>query len=152
MGCGTVRERPWGLTLASFAEARAHGQLTLTGDDGKLYGVAFADGVIVGASSPFASDSAARVALTSHLVRSAEVPTLVRAVAAAPGRDEVDVVSERAGLTGQQTERLRRRLLVQRVARTFGFRTDDPRKGRRTNRQSHGRGPGNRRGDGQRGK
>src|SRR5436190_6394188 len=116
---GTLSERPWGLTLASFSASRADGQLTLTAADGKLYCVAFAGGAIVGASSPFASDSAARVALTAQVVLSPQVPALARAVSAAPGRDEVEVVAEVARLTGEQVEQLGRRLLLQRVARTF---------------------------------
>src|SRR5262245_42993439 len=116
---GTVSEQPWGLTLASLASSRSNGQLTLTADDGKLYCIAFARGAVVGASSPLASDSAARVALTSHLVSSTQVPALARAVASAPVRDEVEVVAEGAKLTTEQKEQLRRRLLVQRVARTF---------------------------------
>jgi hypothetical protein len=119
MPCGTVSDQPWGLTLSSLAGSRSSGQLTLTADDGKLYCVAFDGGAVVGASSPLASDSAARVALTSHLVSSSQVPALARAVAAAPGRDEVEVVAEAAHLTREQAAHLRRRLLVQRVARTF---------------------------------
>lgn len=119
MQSGTVGERPWGLTLASLAAAPGSGQLTLSADDGKLYCVAFAGGAVVGASSPLAADSAARIALTSHLVLPSQVPALARAVAAAPGRDEVDVVAEVAELTGAQAAGLRRRLLLQRVARTF---------------------------------
>ena len=119
MGCGTVRARPWGLTLASFATARARGQLTLTAADGRLYGVAFRDGAVVGASSPHVSDSAVRVALTSQLVTPAQAPMLARAVKAAPERDEVEVIAAAAGLSGEEADRLRRRVLAQRVARTF---------------------------------
>src|SRR6185436_6337115 len=36
-----------------------------------------------------------------------------------PGRDEVEVIAEAARLTGAQVEQLRRRLLLQRIARTF---------------------------------
>jgi hypothetical protein len=116
---GTVSEQPWGLTLASLATSRGSGQLTLTADDGKLYCVAFTEGAVIGASSPLAADSAARVALTSHLVSSTQVPALARAVATALVRDEVDVVAEHARLTPEQAGQLRHRLLVQRVARTF---------------------------------
>jgi hypothetical protein len=116
---GTVSERPWGLTLASLAAARARGQLTLTSDDGRLYCIAFIAGSVVGASSPFASDSAVRVALRSQLVSSAQVPALARAVSAAQGRDEIEVIAEAAPLTGEQAGRFRRKLLQQRVARTF---------------------------------
>ncbi len=116
---GTVSERPWGVTLASFAASRGSGQLTLSADDGKLYGVAFGGGAVVGASSPLTSDSAARVALTGHLVSPSQVPALARAVAAAPERDEIEVIAEAARLTDAQRAQLRRRLLLQRVARTF---------------------------------
>jgi len=121
MHSGTIGERPWGLTLASFAEARSTGQLTLTDDDGKLYCVAFASGAIVGASSPFTSDSAARVALTTQLVAAGQVAAVARAVAAAAeaGRDEVEVVAEAAQLSPEQVQRLQWRLLLQRAARTF---------------------------------
>ncbi len=116
---GTVNDGPWGLTLASLAQARASGQLTLTADDGKLYCIALARGAITGASSPFASDSAARVALTSRLVTPSQVPALARTVAASPGRDEVEVIAEATGLVARQADQLRRRVLLQRVARTF---------------------------------
>jgi tetratricopeptide (TPR) repeat protein len=116
---GSVNERPWGLTLASFAAARAHGQLTLTADDGKLYRIAFEGGFVAGASSPMASDGAARVALTSQLVAPEQVPALARAVALSPERDEIEVIAEVAGLMSAEIAVLRRRLLLQRVARTF---------------------------------
>src|SRR5262245_46389045 len=95
---GTVADRPWGVTLGAFAVSKATGQLTLVADDGKRYCVAFVGGAVVGASSPLASDSVARVALTSHLVSSSQVPSLVRAIAAAPNRDEVEVIAELARL------------------------------------------------------
>ncbi|HWU91475.1 MAG TPA: hypothetical protein VN253_29610, partial [Kofleriaceae bacterium] len=116
---GTVGDRPWGVVLGELAASRYTGQLTLTAEGGKPYRVAFAGGAVVGASSPLASDAVARVALTSHLVSSSRVPALARAVAAAPSRDEVEVVAELTRLTREQAARLRRRLLVQRTARTF---------------------------------
>lgn len=114
-----VGDRPWGVVLGALASARCTGQLTLTAEDGKPYCVAFLGGAVIGASSPVVSDSAARVALTSHLVSSSQVPALARAVAADPSRDEVDVLAEQAKLAPAQVEQLRRRLLVQRAARTF---------------------------------
>ncbi|HWO17479.1 MAG TPA: hypothetical protein VNO30_01845 [Kofleriaceae bacterium] len=105
--------------MASFAAARAHGQLTLTADGGKQYCIVFEGGAVVGASSPVASDAAARVALTSQLVAPERVPSLARAVALAPERDEIEVVAVAAGLRSAELAMLRRRLLLQRVARTF---------------------------------
>ena len=116
---GTVGDRPWGVTLGSFARSQCTGQLTLTADGGKPYCVAFVGGAVVGATSPLASDAVARVALKSHLVSSTQVPALARAVAAAPARDEVELLAELARLTPDQADLLRRRLLVQRAARTF---------------------------------
>ncbi len=115
---GNVSDRPWGRTLGALALRGLSGQLTLT-SDGKAYCVAFARGIVVGASSPLASDSAARVALTSHLVSSSQVGEIARRLATAPDRDEVDVIAELAKLSPEQAQRLRRRVNAQRAARTF---------------------------------
>ncbi len=117
---GNVSDRPWGRTLGALALRGLSGQLTLT-SDGKAYCIAFARGIVVGASSPLANDSAARVALTGHLVSSSQVGEIARRLAAAPNRDEVDVIAELAKLSPEQAQRLRRRVNAQRDARTFSI-------------------------------
>jgi hypothetical protein len=84
--------------------------------------VAFDRGYIVGATSPLAIDSVARVALTSRLILPTQIPEVLQRVLAAPKhRDEVDVVAELAKLSPERTIGLRQRLVTQRAARTFSL-------------------------------
>src|SRR5258708_5734533 len=94
------------------------GQLVLA-CDGKEYAIAFAQGAVVGATSPVASDSAVRVAITANLIMSTQVGEITRQLAAAPSRDEVELIGELTRLAPDQVQRLRRRLVAQRAARTF---------------------------------
>jgi DnaJ-domain-containing protein 1 len=115
---GKVSDRPWGRTLSALASRGLSGQLTIT-SDGKQYAVAFAQGAVVGSYSPLANDAAVRVALTGNLVTSTQVSDITRRLAATPNRDEVDVIAEAARLPPEHTQRLRRRVVAQRAARTF---------------------------------
>jgi curved DNA-binding protein CbpA len=117
---GSVADRPWGLTFAALGMRGLTGQLTLTAD-GKRFAVAFSRGAIVGASSPLATDAAIRVALTANLVSSSQVNDLTRKIAAARGRDDVEVIVEALRLSPDHAQRLRRRLVAQRAARTFSL-------------------------------
>jgi Flp pilus assembly protein TadD len=117
---GSVGDRPWGRTLAALGLRAVSGQLTLL-SEGKHFLVAFEHGAVVAAASPLASDAAVRVALTSHLVSSSQVPEISRRQAAAPERDEIDVIAELARLGPDHALRLRRRVIAQRAARTFSI-------------------------------
>jgi hypothetical protein len=117
---GTVTDRPWGQTLGALAARRLTGQVTVSAD-GKSYCIAFAQGAVAGATSPLASDAAVRVALTGGLVSSTQVADITRRLAAAPNRDEIEVLAEAARLAPDQAARLRRRLVAQRASRTFSI-------------------------------
>lgn len=117
---GTIAERPWAITLATFARRRASGQLTLVADH-KRYAIAFEDGAIVAARSPMSADSVARVALTNRFVTPAVIQELQRRLAATPNRDEVDLVAELGRLSPAQVSRLRTDSIVRRAARTFAL-------------------------------
>ncbi len=121
---GTVLDRPWGQTLSALASRGLTGEVTVI-VDGKPYVVAFGGGIVVAASSPLGSDAAVRVALTGHLVSSTQVADIVRKQAAAPRREEIEVLAEAARLTPEQAMRLRRRILAQRAARTFTLERGD---------------------------
>ena len=117
---GQVTDRPWGMTLWALEVRQLTGQLTLRAE-GKRYCIAFDHGAVVAATSPLASDSAARVALIHHLIAPAQAADLTRRIAAAPGRDEIELLAEVVGLTLDQTMRLRRWVIEQRAARTFSI-------------------------------
>ena len=115
---GTVADRPWGRTLGALGLHGLTGQLTLAAD-GKRYQIAFTGGAVVGAMSPLATDAAVRVALTGGLLSSTQVADIARRQAAAPERDEIDLISELLRIAPDQSMRLRRRAIAQRAARTF---------------------------------
>ena len=117
---GSVADRPWGRTFATLGLRALTGQLSLVAD-GKRFVVAFDQGAVVAAASPLTADAAVRVALTSHLVSSSQVPEIARRLASAPDRDEVDVIAELARLGPDHALRLRRRVIAQRAARTFAI-------------------------------
>lgn len=109
---GAVSDRPWGATLAAIGRHGRTGQLSLRTSEGKLYRIAFANGVVVGASSPSSADSIARVALAAKLVS----PAVARALGKA---EDIERIALSAGLAPAQVQELKRRVIVQRTARTF---------------------------------
>ncbi|HEX3758599.1 MAG TPA: DnaJ domain-containing protein [Kofleriaceae bacterium] len=117
---GRVTDRPWGRTFATLGLRGVTGQLGVVAD-GKRFLVGFERGAVVAAASPLASDAAARVALTSHLVSSSQVAEIARRQAAVPHRDEVELIAELARLGPDHALRLRRRVVAQRAARTFSI-------------------------------
>lgn len=117
---GRVADRPWGRTFATLGLRGLTGQLSVVAD-GKRFLVGFDHGAVVAAASPLASDAAARVALTIHLVSSSQVAEIARRQAAAPQRDEVELIAELARLGADHALRLRRRVIAQRAARTFSI-------------------------------
>ena len=119
VAAGSVLDRPWGQTLGTVGTRKLTAQVNLKTDDGKVYAVAFADGLVVGAMSPLANDAVARVALTNHFISPSQVTEIARRLAAETDRDEVDIVAEVGKLSIEHVEQLRRRLTLQRAARTF---------------------------------
>ena len=117
---GAVVDRPWGQTLGALSRRGLSGQLTVM-SEGKPYRIAFSQGAVVGATSPLASDAAVRLALTGGLVSSTQVADITRRVAGSPHRDEIEVIAEAVKLAPDQAQKLRRRLVAQRAARTFSL-------------------------------
>lgn len=109
---GKIGERPWGSTLAALGLAGRTGQLTLRAAEGRTYQIAFVGGCVVGATSPLSVDTVARVALAAKLIS----PAVARALGKA---EDIDRVAMSAGLGPPQVAELKRRVLVQRAARTF---------------------------------
>jgi tetratricopeptide (TPR) repeat protein len=116
-----VSDRPWGLTLAGLGLGEQTGQLTVTTSDRKSFEIAFRNGIVIGASSPVSADSIARVALTARLLPAAHAADIAKRLKAMPDRDEAAIISDVAGLSPLEIDHLRRRAIVQRVARTFAI-------------------------------
>lgn len=112
---GSLADRPWAQTLSAISVAGHHGQLTLK-SDGKVYQIAFANGLVIGATSPSPADTVQRIGLTNYALPVASVAAAVRIM----GRgDDVDKFTDAVGLTGTAAVEFKRRVLVQRVARSF---------------------------------
>lgn len=114
---GTVAHRPWAATLAAIGVGGRSGQLTLRGN-GKVYKIAFANGIVVGASSPIVADSVSRIALAHKIVTPAQVQAITRSLGKARA-DDVDRFAEATGLPPAQVQLLKRRVVIERTARTF---------------------------------
>lgn len=117
---GTIADRPWAVTLATVSATSDRCQLTLKAE-GKLYQIAFVNGTIVGATSPSPADTVQRIALSNRLVPPANVAAAVRIM----GRnDDVEKFSD-AALAGDAAIVFKRRVVSQRVARTFSIERGD---------------------------
>jgi hypothetical protein len=117
---GAIADRPWGRTFAFVASRGFTGDLILAAE-GKRYVVGWRDGAVVGAASPLAADAVARIAMTAQLINPSQVGDIMRAQAAAPDRDEIDVIADAVKLTPELAARLRRRAVAARAMRTFAI-------------------------------
>jgi Flp pilus assembly protein TadD len=117
---GSITDRPWGQTFGRLGSRGLTGQLNVFAD-GKQFSVAFAGGAVVAASSALPNDALVRIALTSHFITSTQVSEIARRLATSPSRAEHEVIAEIAHLAPDQVQRLRRRAVAQRAARTFSF-------------------------------
>src|SRR5688572_24617039 len=95
---GHVTDRPWGQTLGALGMRNLSGQLTLQSDDGNQYCIAFYSGAVIGATSPLATDSAARIAVTNHLMLANQIGLLGRAQVAHPELDEFELIARTCGM------------------------------------------------------
>ena len=121
---GSITDRPWGQTFGRLGSRGLSGQLDIL-CDGKQFSVAFERGAVVAASSPLANDAMVRIALTGHLVTSTQVSEITRRIAASPQRDELEIIGEVARVSPDHLQRLRRRAVAQRAARTFALERGD---------------------------
>jgi hypothetical protein len=117
---GTIAERPWAITLATFARRGVSGQLTLLAGD-KRYSIAFEHGAVAAARSPMVADGVERVALTSHLAHPPHIAELRRQLALMPGRDEIETLADIARLSRAQVLQLRCDTIIRQAARTFSI-------------------------------
>ena len=118
---GRIEDGPWALLLAALARSGRTGQLTVRAPGNKVYALALARGVIVGATSPMAVDSVARIA--SSLLLPAAGPRERRAAKLVDRNADPELDAYVAGtqLAPVQLDRLKHRMLVQRAARTFAL-------------------------------
>ncbi|MBA3462480.1 MAG: DnaJ domain-containing protein [Deltaproteobacteria bacterium] len=115
---GTVAQRPWAATLAAIGIGGRSGQLTLRGG-GKVYRIAFSNGIVVGATSPIAADSVSRIALAHRMISPVQAQQIARMLGKARA-DDVERFADATGLGADQMRLLKRRVLIARTARTFG--------------------------------
>src|SRR3954471_356843 len=115
---GTVAARPWATTLATLGLGGRSGQLTLRGSGGKVFRIAFSNGIVVGATSPIAADSVSRIALAHHMILPAQAQQIARTLGRS-GADDVDKFATATGLPAAQIQLLKRRVIIERAARTF---------------------------------
>ncbi len=113
-----MAQRPWAATLAAIGIGGRSGQLTLRSSTNKVYRIAFSHGIVVGATSPLAADSVSRIALAHHMISPAQAQQIKRTLGKA-GADDVDRFAEATGLPPLQVQLLKRRVIIQRTARTF---------------------------------
>ncbi len=115
---GRVEDAPWALTLAALGKSGRTGQITVRTTAGKVHAIAFSKGSVIGASSPMAVDTVARIATSLRLPAAAVMQSGPRR--RPNGADpEVEAYVVAAKLTPDQIKDLKHRLLVQRAARTF---------------------------------
>src|ERR1700759_4607869 len=89
---GTAGDQPWAELFAMLANTNPPCELVV--DTGaQVHRVAFAHEAVIGASSPLASDSAMRVALTYGVITTAAMPAIAQQVAQYPGADPIDILS-----------------------------------------------------------
>lgn len=114
---GRIEDGPWALLLAELGRSGTTAQLTIKAAD-KVYALALANGAIVGATSPMAVDSVARIASTLQLP-----PASMQHRGLARGHidRELESYTNATNLSPDQLRRLKRRILVQRAARTFAL-------------------------------
>src|SRR5580698_3549383 len=116
-------EKPWGPLLGELGTRGFSGSVQITAD--RPFVIVFQRGAVVDAQSPLPSDSALRAALTGHFVSPTVVPAISRRIAAAPQRDDIEVVVEAARLPAEHARRLRTRVVLARAARTFALDTGE---------------------------
>ncbi len=116
---GPVEARPWGAVLAELALSRGSAQVTVRAETGAVHAIAFARGAIVGATSPVAADTAARVAVTSRIATRAQVEAFAKSRRGTG--DDLDALIAALRLGGVLAQELRQRVLLQRAARTFAI-------------------------------
>ncbi|MBK9072124.1 MAG: DnaJ domain-containing protein [Myxococcales bacterium] len=113
---GDLADRPWGGLLWRLASKAFSGEIAIN-VAGKDVRLALHQGLLVGGESPYAADGALRLAAQSQVVSAAQVASLAGKVTGT--RAEADAVGRLAGLSMQDTARLRRRAIAQAAARTF---------------------------------
>ena len=115
---GDITDRPWGLTLGALGLRGLTGNLVIASEG---YTIGFHRGAVVHAMSRHASDAVARIAVTNSLITPSQANEVQKRLAKKPDRDEIEIVCELAKLGPEQADRLRRRVIAQRTARTFSL-------------------------------
>ena len=113
---GDITDRPWGLTLGALGLRGLTGNLVIASEG---YTIGFHNGAVVHAASIHASDAIARIAVTNSLITPSQANDVAKKLSGKGEHDEIELVCQTAKLSAEQADRLRRRVIAQRTARTF---------------------------------
>ncbi len=117
---GKVDDNPFARTIFSLGANTFTGDLILT-KSRREYRSSWENGQLVAAVSPSPADTAGRVALANGLVNSTSLGIIVQQTIDEPNRDSIEIVTEIAKLTPQQTLTLKHRVLIRKAARIFAL-------------------------------
>lgn len=115
-----TQKEPWGVTLAALARRGTTAEIVVTGH-GQRAVIQLERGRVVEVTSRATADSILRIALIHQLILPLQVYVLERQLAAAPDRDELEVMKMALRLSEAAAARFQTHVLAHRIARTFAF-------------------------------
>jgi len=115
-----TQNEPWGVTLAALSRRGTTAEVVIIGSAQRVV-IQLERGLVVEVSSDAAADSVLRIALMAQLILPLQVFVLERQLAAAPERDELEVMTTALQLSEAAATAFQTRVLEHRIARTFSF-------------------------------
>ena len=117
-----MSELAWGSKLAELAPQRFSGELRVQADS-QWYWISFADGSVVNAASPAPGDTAARIAVSMHVITASQAHEVALRASADRRRDELDLIANISQMSDLDRDTFEADVIVRRAARTFALTT-----------------------------